>query len=69
MAVLKIAQMGSKILKNRAQEITNFDEVEINRLFEDMIETMEDSNGIGLAAPQVFFSIKGRYFFCSRIKK
>ena len=55
MAVLKIAQMGSKILKNRAQEITNFDEVEINRLFEDMIETMEDSNGIGLAAPQVFF--------------
>ena len=65
MAVLKIAQMGSKILKNRAQEITNFDEVEINRLFEDMIETMEDSNGIGLAAPQVFFPLRVVIFFVS----
>ena len=63
MAILKIAQMGSEILKNRAQEITNFDKTELNKLFEDMTETMIDSSGIGLAAPQVNLPLRIVIFF------
>ncbi len=63
MAVLKITRMGSEILKNRAQEVTNFDKTELNKLFEDMTETMIDSGGIGLAAPQVNLPLRIVIFF------
>lgn len=40
------------MLRQRADEVQEFD-VEIRKLAEDMFETMYESDGIGLAAPQV----------------
>ena len=56
MAILKVSRMGHPVLRQRASEITA-DQVQhpdLQRLVEDMVDTMIDYEGIGLAAPQVF---------------
>lgn len=59
MAIRKIAQLGEPVLRLRARELSP-DELaspRITQLIEDMIETMRDADGAGLAAPQVYESI------------
>jgi peptide deformylase len=53
MAILKIARMGHPVLRRRAVEVADPTAPEIRRLLADMIETLEDAEGVGLAAPQV----------------
>lgn len=53
MAILKIARMGHPILKRVAEPVAEPSAPETARLVADMIETMADARGIGLAAPQV----------------
>ena len=53
MAILKIARMGHPILGRPAEPVDDPGDPEIRRLIRDMIETMADAPGIGLAAPQV----------------
>jgi peptide deformylase len=53
MALLKIARMGNPALRARAAPIEDHGAPWVRRLVEDMIETMEDAGGTGLAAPQV----------------
>ena len=53
MALLKIARMGHKVLLERAADVPDPGAPEVRRLVADMIETMLDAPGIGLAAPQV----------------
>lgn len=58
MAILKIARMGHPILAVRAQEVTDPAASKIHRLIDDMIETLIDADGAGLAAPQVYTSLR-----------
>jgi peptide deformylase len=53
MAILKIARMGHPILTRKAEPVADPTAPEIRRLVADMIETMIDADGAGLAAPQV----------------
>jgi peptide deformylase len=53
MALLKIARMGHPVLRARAGELDDPTAPWVRRLVEDMVETMEDAGGTGLAAPQV----------------
>ncbi|MCH8808954.1 MAG: peptide deformylase [Proteobacteria bacterium] len=53
MAILKIARMGHPVLKRVAQPIDDPGAPEVRRLVDDMLDTMEDAGGTGLAAPQV----------------
>lgn len=53
MAILKIARMGHPVLKARAELVADPKAQEIQQLVRDMMETLEDVGGIGLAAPQV----------------
>lgn len=53
MAILKIARMGHPILRRRAAPVEDPTDPEVRRLVGDMLETMEDADGTGLAAPQV----------------
>ena len=53
MAILKIARMGHPALRRPAEEVSDPRAPEIRLLVEDMIETMRDADGLGLAAPQV----------------
>lgn len=52
MAVLEIRKYPDEILKKKASPITAIDR-NIQKLIDDMIETMYKANGVGLAAPQV----------------
>jgi peptide deformylase len=53
MALLKIARMGNPALRAPAAAIADPAAPWVRRLVDDMIETMEDAGGTGLAAPQV----------------
>jgi peptide deformylase len=58
MAILKIVRMGHPILSRPAQPVPNPRAPEIHRLIKDMVETMEDADGAGLAAPQVHIPLQ-----------
>ncbi|CDG39256.1 MULTISPECIES: peptide deformylase [Asaia] len=58
MALLKIARMGHPVLLQRAQPIEDAHSLSVRQLVSDMIETMLDSRGAGLAAPQVHKSLR-----------
>lgn len=52
MAVLDIVTVGDPVLEKRAEEVTKITKRTV-KLINDMIETMYEANGVGLAAPQV----------------
>src|ERR1700734_3364343 len=58
MAILKIARMGHPVLLQRAEPVADPTSPEIRRLVSDMMETMEDAYGAGLAAPQVHVPLR-----------
>lgn len=57
MAVLEIRKAGDKILKDTAQPVIKIDK-KIRKLLDDMLETMDSADGVGLAAPQVGVSLR-----------
>lgn len=58
MAILKIARMGHPVLLRQCEPIADPTAPEIRRLARDMLETMEDATGAGLAAPQVHVPLR-----------
>ena len=58
MAILKIARMGHPVLSRPAQAVADPRHPEIRKLVNDMMETMMDANGAGLAAPQVHVPLR-----------
>ena len=57
MAVLKVRKYGDPLLRRRAAPVREITP-EIRRIVSDMIDTMYDEVGIGLAAPQVGISLR-----------
>jgi peptide deformylase len=60
MSILKVARMGHPVLRTRAQAIERGDikSAAVQRLIDDMIDTMTEYHGVGLAAPQVHESLR-----------
>jgi peptide deformylase len=58
MAILKIARMGHPVLARRADPVPDPAAPEIARLVDDMVETLADIGGRGLAAPQVHVPLR-----------
>lgn len=63
MAILKIARMGHPVLARPAEPVADPADPEIRRLIADMIDTMRDAGGTGLAAPQVHLPLRLVVFF------
>jgi peptide deformylase len=57
MAVLPILKYPDPVLRRKAKRVSHVDE-SLNRLIDDMIETLYEVSGAGLAAPQVGVSLK-----------
>lgn len=53
MPIRKIAQLGHPVLRQRAREVTLEELPQLESLLRDMLETMHDAQGVGLAAPQI----------------
>jgi len=58
MAILKIARMGHPVLLNPAKPVENPLAPEIQTLLANMVHTLDDAGGVGLAAPQVYESLR-----------
>lgn len=52
MAIRNIREIGEEVLTKKCREVTEITP-RIRELIEDMLETMYEANGVGLAAPQV----------------
>jgi peptide deformylase len=57
MSILPIRALGSPVLRERCREVETFDEL-LGRLYQDMVATMYEAPGVGLAAPQVGLSLR-----------
>ncbi len=55
MAIRKVARLGHPVLRKKTREVTReeISSPEMKRLVRDMVETMHEYGGVGLAAPQV----------------
>lgn len=58
MAILKVAHLGHPVLRQQAVEVdpAELASPDLQRFLDDMVETMREYDGIGLAAPQVHVS-------------
>ena len=52
MSILTVRTVGDPVLRTACEDITVFDD-ELKKLVSDMLETMYEVNGVGLAGPQV----------------
>ena len=52
MALREIKTLPSSVLRRKARKVTTFG-ADLQALIDDMVETMRDAPGVGLAAPQV----------------
>jgi len=58
MAILPICHFpDDSVLRQKAKRVSSIDS-SIQRLINDMVETMQEVNGVGLAAPQVGVSLR-----------
>ena len=55
MALRNVEHYGNPILRKKCETINNFDD--LDKLINDMFDTMYEENGIGLAANQVGFDM------------
>jgi peptide deformylase len=67
MGVWKITEYPETVLAKAGQPVTKFDE-ELEKLCDDMFETMYDAEGVGLAAPQIGLSLRLFVMDCDGIK-
>jgi peptide deformylase len=54
--ILRIRTLGDPVLREPVKPVTDFDP-SLRTLFDDMVDTMRDAPGVGLAAPQVGLSL------------
>src|SRR6266498_4459410 len=55
MTLRQIVKLPEPVLRRKAKPVTKFDK-NLQTLIDDMIETMRDAPGVGLAAPQIGLS-------------
>jgi len=55
--IREIVQYGDPVLRQRCRPVTEVDEALVE-LAADMLETMHDANGVGLAAPQIGIDLR-----------
>jgi len=55
MTLRKIVTLPDPVLKRKAHTVTKFDK-DLHSLLDDMVETMREAPGVGLAAPQIGLS-------------
>lgn len=67
MTVREVRLYGDPVLTTRAEEITEFGP-SLERLAQDMLETMEDAGGVGLAANQIGVTKRIFVFDCSHFQ-
>ena len=60
MSILKVARLGHPVLRRRARDVSpeELGSAAFQQLVDDMIDTMREYSGVGLAAPQVHEGVR-----------
>jgi peptide deformylase len=53
----EIAQLGNPVLRDQAKVVTDFDSDAVKQIVDDMLFTLSQTNGVGIAAPQISESL------------
>ncbi len=53
-----ILQLGNPILRRKAAPIADVSDTRLPKLLEDMLDTLKESGGVGIAAPQIGESVR-----------
>lgn len=56
--ILEIIQLGDPVLRSPAQLVENIQDWRVQKLVDDLITTVKQANGVGIAAPQVAASYR-----------
>ena len=56
--LLQIAELGNPILRRKAERVGNIHDKFVQELIDDMMATVMDVNGVGMAAPQVYQALQ-----------
>lgn len=56
--LLNIIELGNPILRKKAKIVNDITDTEIQKLIDDLIQTVYEVNGVGIAAPQVSESLQ-----------
>ncbi|MEN8221430.1 MAG: peptide deformylase [Pseudomonadota bacterium] len=56
--IRQVAQLGNEVLRLKAAEVKKITSPSIQSLIDDMLSTVSDSGGVGIAAPQVYESLQ-----------
>lgn len=56
--LLQIAQLGVPLLRDKSPEVKEITKSEIRKLINDLIATVVEVDGVGIAAPQVYKSLR-----------
>lgn len=54
--VLEVVELGAPVIRERAAEVTNIHDPQLQAFIDDLFVTVADENGMGIAAPQVSVS-------------
>ncbi len=52
--LLQVAQLGHPVLRKKSKAVENISDKKIQELIDDLVSTVMDVNGVGIAAPQVY---------------
>ena len=56
--VLKVAELGDPVLRSPTHTIQNIQDPAVQKLIDDLLKTVNKTNGVGIAAPQVSQSLQ-----------
>lgn len=56
--ILQVAQLGQSVLRDKAKIVKNINDRAIQELIDNLIATCSDFDGVGIAAPQVYESVR-----------
>ncbi len=56
--LLQVAHLGHPILRKKSKEVTDIKSIEVQTLIDNLIATVMEVDGVGIAAPQVYESLR-----------
>lgn len=62
---MAIAQLGNPVLRKKAKSVNNILAVECQKVIEQMMMTVSEAGGVGIAAPQIHHSLR-IFILCSK---
>lgn len=56
--LLQVAHLGHNVLRKKARRVKDIKNLEVQKLIKDLMNTVMDVDGVGIAAPQVYKSLR-----------